>query len=212
MPFSLPLIVLLQKITTSSAQQSIQYPKPSKTPSWRCRYTSGAAESCRGCHTEEWRWRDQHTPREWGDNPPSVSKPIMEPPDNYSLSCLAGISFAMFLPFMHLKDCRSASLAQIEFAVRRLLQLDPTTNIMPMVMTSLMLRRLQWVESAFPFTESKTNGRHFYYIWSSFRTIDLQWRSVMCTLTLLINMNVCTNLFISLLWLFGLIVFFDPLQ
>src|ERR1700678_1308716 len=72
----------------------------------------------------------------------------MEPSDNYSSSGLAGISFAMFLPFMHLKDCRSASLAQIEFAVRHLLQLDPTTNIMPMVMTSSMLRRLQWVESA----------------------------------------------------------------
>jgi hypothetical protein len=45
----------------------------------------------------------------------------------------------------------------------------------------------------------KTNGRHFYYIWSSFRTTGLQRRSVMCTLILLINMNVCTNLLISLL-------------
>ena len=29
---------------------------------------------------------------------------------------------------------------------------------MPMVMSSSMLRPLQWVESAFPFMESKTNG------------------------------------------------------
>lgn len=40
-----------------------------------------------------------------------------ETPQTFAHRHLAGISYAKFLPLMHLKDCRSASLAQIEFAV-----------------------------------------------------------------------------------------------